>query len=119
EIEGKNWTEARKWQERMDRLFWSSRVDYFVPVDSLRSDYWWAGVRFEGECRVRVQAADQNYLDYYATAQNGMSGNDGDKGPVFHVEGGYGVFGSYTEDAFSVIARRSDDGTGLKVSTVR
>ncbi|MFA6107443.1 MAG: DUF4249 family protein, partial [Candidatus Latescibacterota bacterium] len=49
EIEGKNWSEARKWQERMDRLFWSSRVDYFVPVDSLRSDYWWAGVRFEGE----------------------------------------------------------------------
>lgn len=119
EIEGKDWSEGKKWRERLDRLFWSSRVDYFVPVDSLRSDYWWVGVRFEGECRVRVQAADRNYFDYYATAQNGMSGNDGDKGPLFHVEGGAGLFGSYTEDAFQVIARRSDDGVGLKVSTVR
>jgi hypothetical protein len=117
ELEGKeNWSEGHIWRERLDRLFWSSRVDYFVPVDSLRSDYWWVGVRFEGECRVRVQAADRSYLDYYATAQNGMSGNDGDKGPIFHGEGGYGVFGSYTEDAFQIIARRSDDGVGLKVS---
>lgn len=114
-IAAKDWDEARQWQERMERLFQASRTEYFVPPDTLRSDYWWAGIRFEGECRVRVLAVDRNYFDYAATAANGLSGNDGDRGPVFHTRGGFGVFGSCTQDSFSVFARRSDDGLGLKI----
>ncbi len=114
-IVAKDWDEARQWQERMERLFQASRTEYFVPPDTLRSDYWWAGIRFEGECRVRVLAVDRNYFDYAATAANGMSGNDGDRGPVFHTTGGFGVFASCTQDSFRVLARRSDDGLGLKI----
>ena len=79
-------------------------------------------MRFEGEYRVRLQTADLNYFDYFTTAFNGQSGADGDKGPVFHVEGGTGVFGSYVEDSFRLLARR-DDNLGLggagKIGVVR
>ena len=88
EIADKEWTEGKKWRERRDKLFFDSKIDYWIPADSTRSDFWWLGVRFEGEYRVRLQAADLNYYDYYTTAFNGQSGSDGDKGPVFHVEGG-------------------------------
>lgn len=117
EIELKEkWTEGRKWRERMDELFWGRAVDYWVPADTLRADYWWLGVRFEGEYQVRVQAADRNYVDYYTTAFNGQSGADGDRGPIFRVDGGVGVFGSYAEDSFRIQAVRGEDGRGLKIT---
>ena len=119
EIADKEWTEGKKWRERRDKLFFDSKIDYWIPADSTRSDFWWLGVRFEGEYRVRLQAADLNYYDYYTTAFNGQSGSDGDKGPVFHVEGGTGVFGSYTEDSFRVIATRNDSGIGMKIAVER
>ena len=106
------WSEGKKWRERIDNLFFARKIDYWIPADSTRSDFWWLGVRFEGEYRVRLQAADLNYFDYFTTAFNGQSGADGDKGPVFHVEGGTGVFGSYVEDSFRLLARR-DDNLGL------
>ena len=102
------WSEGKKWRERIDNLFSARKVDYWIPADSTRSDFWWLGVRFEGEYRVRLQATDLNYFDYFTTAFNGQSGADGDKGPVFHVEGGTGVFGSYVEDSFRILARRDD-----------
>jgi len=108
----KEWSEGKKWRERLDNLFFARKIDYWIPADSTRSDFWWLGVRFEGEYRVRLQAADLNYFDYFTTAFNGQSGADGDKGPVFHVEGGTGVFGSYVEDSFRLLARR-DDNLGL------
>jgi len=119
EIDTKNWSEGRKWREKMDELFWNRLVDYPVPADTLRGDYWWVGVRFEGEYKVTVQAADRNYYDYFTTAQNGHSGSDSDKGPVFYVENGIGVFGSYAEDSFRVWARRGEDGGSLKVVAVK
>lgn len=101
-IEGKDWSEGKKWRERRQILDHSRVVNYWIPADTLRGDYWWLGLRFEGEYQVVLQAADQNYFDYFTTAFNGLSGDDGDKGPLFHVEGGLGVFGSYTEDRFRV-----------------
>lgn len=114
-----NWSEGKKWREKMDELFYGRVVDFWVPADTLRSDYWWLGVRFEGEYRLRLQAADQNYSDYYVTSFNGQSGSDGDKGPVFHVDGGLGVFGSYAEDSFRIYARRGEEGRSLKVVVQR
>jgi len=114
-----NWSEGKKWRERIDELFFGRVVDYWMPADTLRSDYWWLGLRFEGEYRLRLQAADQNYSDYYVTSFNGQSGSDGDKGPVFHVDGGLGVFGSYAEDSFRIYARRGEEVGSRKVLVQR
>ena len=117
DIEGKNSTEGKKWRDRRGHLFSQRKIDYWVPVDTLRSDFWWLGVRFEGEYQVRLQSVDQNYFDYFSTFFNGESGNDGDNGPVFHVEGGLGVFGSYAEDSFRVWTRRGENGLTMKIVT--
>ena len=101
-------SEGTKWRKRLDNLFFARKIDYWIPADSTRSDFWWLGLRFEGEYRVRLQAVDRNYFDYFTTAFNGQSGADGDKGPLFHVQGGTGVFGSYVEDSFRILARRDD-----------
>ena len=63
DIEGKDWTEGRKWRERRGNLFSQRKIDYWVPVDTLRSDFWWLGVRFEGEYQIRLQSVDQNYFE--------------------------------------------------------
>ena len=119
EIDTKDWSEGKKWREKMDELFFGRVVDFWVPADTLRSDFWWLGVRFEGEYKLTLQAADQNYFDYYTTAFNGQSGNDGDKGPVFHVDGGLGVFGSYAEESFRIIALRGEKSGSLKIATIK
>jgi hypothetical protein len=97
------------WRDRRDELYWGRVIDYWIPADTLRSDYWWWGVRFTGDYRITLHAADTNYFDYYTTAFNGFSGADGDRGPIFHTEGGLGVFGSYSADSFTIFARREDD----------
>ena len=114
-IDTEPWSEGRKWREKREQLYWNRLVDYWVPADTLRGDYWWLGVRFEGEYRLRLQAADRNYFDYFTTSFNGQSGNDADKGPLFHVSGGVGVFGSYAEDSFRVLAERGEEGQSLKI----
>ncbi len=96
------------WRDRGDVVYWGRVVDYWIPADTLRSDFWWFGVRFTGDYRITLQAADSNYFDYYTTAFNGQSGADGDAGPIFHTEGGFGVFGSYSADSFTIFARRED-----------
>ncbi len=109
-IEGKEWTEGKKWRERRQILNENNVVDYWIPADTLRGDYWWLGLRFEGEYQVVLQAVDQNYFDYFTTAFNGFTGDDGDQGPLFHVDGGLGIFGSYTEDRFRVQVYRGQQG---------
>jgi hypothetical protein len=115
EMEAEDWTEGRKWRKRREYLFRDRFINYWIPADSLRSDFWWLGVRFEGEYKITLQAADQNYFDYFTTSFNGLSGNDGDRGPLFHVQGGTGVFGSYAEDSRRVLALRGEDGPILKI----
>lgn len=110
-----SWSEGKKWRERRQMLFADRKIDYWIPADSTRSDFWWLGVRFAGEYRVRLQAADRNYFDYFSTFFNGASGADGDKGPIFHVEGGTGVFGSYAEDRFTIIAERASEDAPLTI----
>ena len=106
DIDGKNWSEGKKWRGKREDLHNNRAIDYWIPADSTRSDFWWLGIQFEGEYRVTLQSADTSYFDYYTTSFNGNSGADSDAGPLFHVDGGTGVFGSYTEDSFRVISRR-------------
>ena len=113
-IKRKDWSEGRKWRKRREELYANRVIDYWIPADSTRSDFWWLGVRFEGEYQVILQAADRNYFDYFQTSFNGLSGADSDTGPIFHVEGGTGVFGSYAADRFRVHAVKGLDGS-LKV----
>lgn len=108
EIEEDAKSEGEMWRERREELYWNRVIDYWIPADSLRGDFWWWGVRFTGDYRITLQAADTNYFDYYTTAFNGQSGADGDAGPIFHTEGGLGVFGSYAAESFTVFARRED-----------
>ena len=116
EMEAKNWTEGKKWRQRREKLFQDRFLNYWIPADSLRSDFWWLGVRFEGEYKITLQAADRNYFDYFTTSFNGLSGNDGDRGPLFHVQGGTGVFGSYAEDSRKILALRGENGPVLKIA---
>ena len=108
EQQTEDWSEGKLWRERRQDLYNSRVLDYWMPADSTRSDFWWLGVRFEGEYRLTLQAVDENYFDYYTTLFNGNTGADADFGPIFHVDGGTGVFGSYSRDSFRVIARRGD-----------
>jgi hypothetical protein len=96
------------WRDQRDDLYWGRVLDYWIPADTLRSDFWWFGVRFTGDYRITLQSADTNYFDYYTTAFNGQSGADGDAGPIFHTEGGLGVFGSYSHDSFTIFSQRQD-----------
>jgi hypothetical protein len=108
EQEAKDWTEGKLWREKRSDLYNSRVLDYWMPADSTRSDFWWLGVRFDGEYQVTLQSVDENYFDYYTTLFNGNTGADADFGPIFHVDGGTGVFGSYTRDSFRVHSRRGD-----------
>jgi len=108
EQEEKDWTEGKLWREKRSDLYNGRVLDYWMPADSTHSDFWWLGVRFEGEYQITLQAVDENYFDYYTTLFNGNTGADADFGPIFHVDGGTGVFGSYTRDSFRVFARRGD-----------
>ena len=103
-----DWTEGKLWRERREELYYSRVIDYWIPADSTRGDFWWLGVRFEGEYQVTLQSVDENYFDYFTTLFNGNSGADADFGPIFHVDGGTGVFGSYSQESFRVHARRGD-----------
>ena len=103
-----DWTEGKLWRERREDLYYSRVIDYWIPADSTRGDFWWLGVRFEGEYQVTLQSVDENYFDYFTTLFNGNSGADADFGPIFHVDGGTGVFGSYSQESFRVFARRGD-----------
>ena len=115
EIDREDWSEGRKWRRKRRELSLNRVFDYWIPADSTRSDFWWFGVRFEGEYEVSLHAADRNYVDYFRTVLNGISGADSDTGPIFHVDGGTGVFGSYAADRFRLYAEKGEDGN-MKVT---
>ena len=115
EIDREDWSEGRKWRRKRRELSLNRVFDYWIPADSTRSDFWWFGVRFEGEYEVSLHAADRNYVNYFRTVLNGISGADSDTGPIFHVDGGTGVFGSYAADRFRLYAEKGEDGS-MKVT---
>ena len=46
------WSEGKKWRERLDNLFFARKIDYWIPADSTRSDFWWLGVRLDYVARL-------------------------------------------------------------------
>ncbi len=91
--------QGRKWRRKRRELSQNRVFDYWL-ADSTHSDFWWFGVRFEGE---------------YEVSRNGISGADSDTGPIFHVDEGTGVFGSYAADGFRLYAEKGEDGS-MKVT---
>ena len=67
----------------------------------------WFAIFFEGRYKVKVYAIDRNWFDLVRSSPDlsgggpGFGGNAGDnfEAPIFHVEGGIGLFGSAAVDS--------------------
>ena len=66
----------------------------------------WFAIFFEGRYQIKVWATDRNWDDLVRSTPNlndgaGFGGNAGDgfEKPIFHVEGGIGLFGSASIDS--------------------
>jgi hypothetical protein len=64
----------------------------------------WFAIYFEGRHKYKVFSVDLNWYDYLRTTRQdggGFGGNFGDgfETPIFHVEGGIGLFGSASVDS--------------------
>lgn len=87
---------------RLDRE--SSSPPLVAPDDYLRLP--WAAVWFQGRHQFAIYSVDQNWYDiarsvrFYAPAGLGFGTNAGDdlEKPIFHVQGGIGLFGSAAMD---------------------
>ena len=79
-----------------------------VPVDGgIRLP--WAAVVYEGRYLIRVHSIDRNWYDLIRSSPEfgggqGFGGNAGDSfdRPIFHVEGGVGLFGSGAVDSLGI-----------------
>ncbi len=76
---------------------------WFVMKDSTNADIYWMMFHYEGPTNVVLFAADEAYWEYFWTklVGAGQSGADADVGETQNVEGGLGVFGSYTADTIA------------------
>lgn len=70
----------------------------------------WFAIAYEGRHKVLIFAMDQNWFDYVRsspefTGGGSFGGNAGDafERPIFHVEGGIGLFGSAAVDSLGFI----------------
>jgi hypothetical protein len=66
----------------------------------------WFAIFFEGRYQIKVWSVDRNWNDLVRSSPAlnqgaGFGGNAGDgfERPIFHVEGGFGLFGSAAVDA--------------------
>jgi len=73
----------------------------------------WLIVFFTGRYKIRVVALDDNAFDFVRTAPDdgagfAFGGNTGDafQRPIFHVEGGIGLFGSIAADSVGIFVKR-------------
>ena len=81
-----------------------------VPEGDLRLP--WFAIFFEGRYKIRVMALDRNSVDWVRSLpQEGgfnFGGTIGDnfERPIFHVEGGIGLFGSASADSIGFFVRK-------------
>jgi hypothetical protein len=97
--EYKDWVDG-EYSNPADRQF-MAKSGFMVMEDSLNADIYWMLFHYEGPTNVVLVAADEGYWQYFRTylgGPGGNSGNDSDTGVALNVEGGIGVFGSYTAD---------------------
>jgi hypothetical protein len=73
----------------------------------------WLVVFYTGRYKIRVVALDNNSFDFVRTAPDddagfAFGGNAGDsfQRPIFHVEGGIGLFGSIAADSVGIFVKR-------------
>jgi hypothetical protein len=73
----------------------------------------WLVVFFTGRYKIRLVALDDNAFDFVRTAPDdnagfAFGGNTGDsfQRPLFHVEGGIGLFGSIAADSVGIFVHR-------------
>ncbi|HQK21744.1 MAG TPA: DUF4249 family protein [Candidatus Latescibacteria bacterium] len=73
-------------------------LTYPAFPDSLSSDLFWVGFKYQGRYDIIVFAMDRNFYNYFMSSGGGNSGADYDTGVTNYVRGGLGVFGSYAAD---------------------
>jgi len=76
-----------------------------VPDGEIRLP--WFAIFFEGRYKIKVYTLDRNWYDYVRSIPQGGFGFGGNAGdnfpePIFHVEGGIGLFGSAAVDSVGV-----------------
>jgi hypothetical protein len=85
----------------------------------------WLAIYFEGRYRTRLYALDRNWYDLVRTSPElgaggpGFGGNlgDGIDSPIFHVEGGIGLFGSASVDSLGFYVRPAPGGRPISPRT--
>lgn len=70
----------------------------------------WDGLFYAGRHRIQLFAVDRNWFDLVRTDNLGAERESGNAGeefqrPVFHIEGGIGLFASASTDSFGVFIR--------------
>jgi hypothetical protein len=95
--------------ESLDRTVSSSVLE--ATDNSVRLP--WLAVYFTGRYKIRVVALDDNAFDFVRSAPDdnagfAFGGNTGDafQRPIFHVEGGIGLFGSIAADSVGIFVKR-------------
>lgn len=73
-------------------------LTYPAFPDSLSSDLFWVGFKYQGPYDIIVFAMDRNFFNYFMSSGGGNTGADYDTGVANYVRGGLGVFGSYAAD---------------------
>lgn len=83
-----------------------------LPNGELRVEFPWLAVYFFGSNEVRVQAVDENLHDFLRSQMVQQGGSTLPPGEIpnvlEHVEGGNGVFGSYSSASAVVFVERND-----------
>ncbi|HSQ60605.1 MAG TPA: DUF4249 family protein [Acidobacteriota bacterium] len=82
----------------------TSSPPFEAPDASIRLP--WFAIFFEGRYNIKIYSVDRNWydlartLDFFGTSNIGFGGNAGDnfERPIFHVNGGIGLFGSAAMD---------------------
>jgi hypothetical protein len=73
-------------------------LTYPAYPDSLSSDLFWVGFKYQGDYDVVIMAMDQSFYYFLMSADQPGTGADYDTGVTNYVRGGLGVFGSYSAD---------------------
>lgn len=81
---------------------WTRMTKYPVFSGYTETDVLWAAFNYRGDHNIVVRARDRNYNDFAQTVSGSSSGNDYDTGTVMYVEGGIGLFGSFSSDTLNI-----------------
>ena len=81
---------------------WTRMTKYPAFPGYTEADVLWAAFNYRGDHEIVLRARDRNYNDFAQTVSGTSSGNDYDTGTVMYVEGGIGLFGSFSSDTLRI-----------------